>query len=95
MRVGDDLNLIPDFFLVKPESCKPGRIMASAHMANLVGPPLEREDPAADEGPDQIVRLDLFGFHQLGDVCQFWRASGVPAMYAGRLMKSSGVLFLT
>lgn len=68
MRVGDGFDLVPDLLLGEPEGRELGRVVRPTHLAELVAPSLEGEDPKADEGPDQVIRLDRLGIHKLRNV---------------------------
>ena len=48
-RPGYGLNAFPDLGLVQLDGAYPGRIKRATHVANIVDPALEGQDPATDK----------------------------------------------
>ena len=66
MGFRNSLDLPPNFWLLQFEGRNPG-IMPARHLENLMRSVLERKHPPADEGPDQVIRLDLLSLHGFGN----------------------------
>ena len=55
LRPGYGLDARPDLGLVQYIGTGPSRVIPATHVADLVDSALERGNPAANEGPQQIV----------------------------------------